>query len=218
MPSGRIFVCIPQRAPGAAEKLVPKVRDTIGAMIEAAGVGRFSKVVRVAARFGSDDDPVRDFAVVGEGGTAHPEAAPAVAVVYDISDALIAESLVWDIAWKSGLQDDIVYHFEPGAGPAEVERTNHIEIYYDIASIPAGFPHPLDFRNAAMELIERALTDAGAGEWDGAEIGMGEVNFGFEVEGFDRAEAIVRAAVKGTPFDCIREIDRRTWPDGMTAG
>ncbi len=88
-----------------------------------------------------------------------------------------------------------------------------IEIYYDIASIP-GISDPddamaaLDFRNEAMEYIEEKLADAGLGEWTGAEIGMGEVNFGFEVNDFDAAEAAVRAAVAGTKFAGIREITR----------
>ena len=60
----------------------------------------------------------------------------------------------------------------------------------------------------AMELVETALDQAEAGEWAGAEIGMGEVNFGFEVEDFDLAENIVRNTVKGTPFESIREITR----------
>lgn len=94
-----------------------------------------------------------------------------------------------------------------------------IEIYYDIADIPGGSKRSLfcsaalDFRNAAMEHIERALTEAGAGEWSGAEIGGGEVNFGFDVEDFDRAEAVIRDAVKGTRFDCIREIERNTFTE-----
>ena len=83
-----------------------------------------------------------------------------------------------------------------------------IEVYYDIDRIPVTFEGPLDFRNGAMEMIEAALTKAEAGEWSGAEIGMGEVNFGFAVTDFDRAEQIVRASVKGTVFDCIREIAR----------
>ena len=84
-----------------------------------------------------------------------------------------------------------------------------IEIYYDIAAIPVGQGDPLDFRNAAMERIEAALEDAGAGAWTGADSGMGEVNFGFEVEDFEAAEAIVRRAVAGTPFAGIREIARK---------
>lgn len=89
-----------------------------------------------------------------------------------------------------------------------------IEIYYDIANIPGmdikdvDPGAALDFRNAAMELIETALEAEEAGEWEGAEIGMGEVNFGFTVEDFDRAEAIVRKAVEGTPYAGIRNIER----------
>lgn len=98
-----------------------------------------------------------------------------------------------------------------------------IEVYYDIASIPGvfgrvtgpGLPAPdiaevaLEFRDAAIELIEDALLDAGAGEWQGAEIGMGEINFGFAVDDFDLAEAIVLTTVAGTPFAHYREIVRR---------
>jgi hypothetical protein len=89
-----------------------------------------------------------------------------------------------------------------------------IEIYYDVSAIrgPGGAPatvlEALDFRNAAMEHIEDTLADAGLGEWVGAEAGMGEVNFGFDVQDFDTAEAAVRACVAGTPYANIREIAR----------
>lgn len=83
-----------------------------------------------------------------------------------------------------------------------------IEVYYDIDDIPPGYPDALDFRNEAMDLIEAALMAAEAGEWAGAEVGMGEVNFGFEVTDFVHAEKLVRATVKGTPFEGIREITR----------
>ena len=94
-----------------------------------------------------------------------------------------------------------------------------IEIYYDIAEIPDRKPRlfgsgALDFRNEAMDHIEMALDRAGAGEWVGAEIGAGEVNFGFEVQDFDEAERVVLEAVKGTKFENIREIERRTIEDG----
>ena len=89
-----------------------------------------------------------------------------------------------------------------------------IEIYYDIAAI-SGIsnrdemsPEALAFRNAAMEHVERAVEAAGAGSWAGAEIGAGEVNFGFNVNDFDEAESTVREAVKGTRFEGIREIVR----------
>ena len=37
---------------------------------------------------------------------------------------------------------------------------------------------------------------------------MGKVNFGFDVPDFDQAEAIIRAAIKGTPYENVREFDR----------
>ena len=89
-----------------------------------------------------------------------------------------------------------------------------IEIYYDIADIPdirdrSGFSQEaLKFRNAAMEHIENALSAANVGEWVGAEIGSGEVNFGFRIKDFDLAETAVRQAVLGTRFANIREISR----------
>ena len=97
-----------------------------------------------------------------------------------------------------------------------------IEIYYDIDDIPGlsavvakpGLPRwdetdrALDFRNNAIELIEDALVAAQAGEWEAAEIGRGEVNFGFAVDDFEAAERIVRKTVAGTPFAGIREIVR----------
>lgn len=86
-----------------------------------------------------------------------------------------------------------------------------IEIYYDINRIEeiSGDPvRALDFRNAAMMHIESAMEKAGAGHWSGAESGGDEVNFGFEVEDFDAAEAVVREAVTETPFANIREIKR----------
>ena len=94
-----------------------------------------------------------------------------------------------------------------------------IEIYYNIVDIPditdrSDFsPEALPFRNAAMEHIENAMTAVNAGEWVGAEIGSGEVNFGFDVEDFDTAEAVVRTAVAGTPYDCIREITRNEFSE-----
>lgn len=88
-----------------------------------------------------------------------------------------------------------------------------IEIYYDASSIPSEFGDPLTFRNAAMAVVEDALEKAGAGEWAGAEYGSGEVNFGFDVEDFEQAEAIVRKAVAGTPYANIREIARINYAD-----
>ena len=98
-----------------------------------------------------------------------------------------------------------------------------IEIYYDIDRIPGisavvarpGLPRwdeadrALAFRNEAIELIEDALLAAKVGEWEGAEIGNGEVNFGFAVDDFDQAEAIVRKTVAGTKFENFRAIMRK---------
>ncbi len=91
-----------------------------------------------------------------------------------------------------------------------------LEIYYDVATMPGVAPGDmqaaLGFRNAAMDHIELALGPAG--EWEGAEIGTdpatGQIaaNFGFTVEDFDAAEAIIRRAVAGTPYAVIREIRR----------
>lgn len=89
-----------------------------------------------------------------------------------------------------------------------------IEIYYDIATIPDITDRSdlsaeaFEFRNDAIEHIKVALENAEAGEWEGAEIGGGEVNFGFSVENHDEAERLVRESVAGTVFDCIRSIER----------
>lgn len=93
-----------------------------------------------------------------------------------------------------------------------------VEVYYTVASIPGiasgDMGAALDFRNAAMHLVETALVRAKAGEWEGAEIGANlwtgelEVNFGFSVEDFAKAEAVIQKAVEGTDFANIREIVR----------
>lgn len=68
---------------------------------------------------------------------------------------------------------------------ARHDGPEHIEVSHEVNTIPAEFADPLDFRNAAMELIEAALEEAGAGEWVGADYGANlqtgkpEVNFGF---------------------------------------
>lgn len=84
-----------------------------------------------------------------------------------------------------------------------------IQIFYDANTIRKNGLDPLDFRNAAMVVIEAALEQADAGEWTDAESGKDEVNFGFEVKDFELAEKIVREAVAGTPYDHIKEITRR---------
>lgn len=89
-----------------------------------------------------------------------------------------------------------------------------IEIYYDNMTVVGkggtwfSALRALRYRNAAIKVVERAMTAPRAGEWTGAEVGTDEVNFGFEVEDFERAESVVREAVRGTRFDKIREIRR----------
>ncbi|MEM6895794.1 MAG: hypothetical protein AAF576_00340 [Pseudomonadota bacterium] len=112
-----------------------------------------------------------------------------------------------ECADQVGMADGAADVAQPDTGPP----TKHLEVYYDISAIPTSYGHPLDFRNAAMDRVEGAVMAAEAGEWEGAEIGMGEVNFGFKVEDFDRAKAVIRKAVMGTEFDCIREITRREY-------
>ncbi len=90
-----------------------------------------------------------------------------------------------------------------------------IELYYDIENIPgiedrgAFSGQALEFRNRAMDFIDNALESANAGTWEGAEIGHTEINFGFEVDDFDRAEAVIREAVAGTEYEGFREMRRR---------
>jgi hypothetical protein len=86
-----------------------------------------------------------------------------------------------------------------------MEKT--IEVTYRIQDIPGTGPDganstaALDFRNAAMELIEAALEAENTGEWEGADIGMGEVSFGFMTNDPRQAENIIWRAVSGTPYE-----------------
>ncbi len=95
-----------------------------------------------------------------------------------------------------------------------------IEIRYKISRIPGAFSGggddidlALGFRNEAMIHVEAALESNGLGEWAGADIGMDEVNFGFQVKDFDAAEAAVRKSVVGTKFEGIRKITRFEMPE-----
>lgn len=129
---------------------------------------------------------------------------------FAVTDFDAAERAMRD--WLKGTEFEGAYGtyhwFEARDEAPDTAPYKSIEVYYDTDKIPAEYFDPLDFRNEAMELIESALTEAEAGEWAGAESGSGEVNFGFEVPDFDRAEKIVRAAVENTPFSGIREITR----------
>jgi len=96
-----------------------------------------------------------------------------------------------------------------------------LEVRYDIASIPEMTPgdvdRALDFRDAAIELIEDALLEAGAGEWEGAGIGRGEIRFAFMVDDFDAAEAIVRRVVADTPYANVGAITRASFDTAKIA-
>ena len=58
----------------------------------------------------------------------------------------------------------------------------------------------LGFRYAAIEHIAIALPEAGSGDWLEPGLGMGEVNFDFDMQYCEAAEAAVPASVEGTPF------------------
>ncbi|MDA8585576.1 hypothetical protein N9L47_04805 [Rhodobacteraceae bacterium] len=132
---------------------------------------------------------------------------------YTVSDATEFEHVVIDKTVGTKLNEAFDIRKPTPADVDDESAYRSIEVYYSVPNIPDG-QNALDFRNEAMELIEAALGKADAGEWAGAESGANfetgepEVNFGFEVEDFDRAEKIVRDTVRGTPFDCIREITR----------
>ncbi len=211
-----------ERAPTEAEILRDNIAKTLGALFVEVQIGKLTGTAKITAQFGTEDGRAENFTLVGEDPMAEQvvratlaaagDALPGdygVAVAFDIKDHMVAESLTWDVIHKLGAADRCTTYLWQEEGTTDVgDDYKSIEIYYDIDKIPANFSNPLDFRNAAMELVENALMNADAGEWEGAEIGMGEVNFGFEVEDFDRAETIVLNAVKGTPFEGIREITR----------
>lgn len=130
-----------------------------------------------------------------------------------VKEYIIAEGVLYHLAARTDLDGmfETKKVVENGEGPDFGPTEKSIEIYYDAVDVTE---EALDFRNAAMDLIETALANAGAGEWEGAEIGVNfetgkpEVNFGFVVSDFDAAETIVRNVVANTPYEKIREIRR----------
>lgn len=155
------------------------------------------------------------FARYSHGSLGFSDGGYTITSVFKVDDFERAEAVIRPVieAPEFAGKVDTYHWFEDREDSDALEPCKSIEIYYDTDTIPSHFPDPLAFREAACEVIEKALTVAGAGEWSGAESGGGEVNFGFEVEDFDRAEKIVRAAVKGTVFADIREITRFSYPD-----
>lgn len=237
----KLYIAVRETAPfetdegkGGAEGLRDQILTGLGETLSSNGLGQPAGTANVTVKFGAENGRADAFTIVGP----TPEAASivrqmlaaadnpdlgefALAAVFDVAEPMIAESLAWDLAYKLGAQDQIALQFtdeDSADGTADLETSNDksIEIYYNVADIPGG-QDPLEFRNAAMDVIERALMDAGAGDWAGADSGMGEINFGFDVEDFERAEKIVRAAVKGTPYEGIREITRYSDADGFAA-
>jgi len=212
------------RAKTEAEQQRDKIAETLGTLFVEVQVGKLVGMAKITARFGTENGRADAFTLVGEDPMAEEMVRQVmqtpnggelgsygVAAVFEINDFLVAESLAWDVIFKQGVADRCtVYLYESEDDAPREGAYKSIEIYYDIDKIPSAFEHPLDFRNEAMELVENALMEADAGEWEGAEIGMGEVNFGFEVKDFDKAESIIRATVKGTPFEGIREISRHS--------
>ena len=89
---------------------------------------------------------------------------------------------------------------------------HEICIHYDIASIPGacadGPMAALSFRNAAKRLVDAALTKAGLGHWTASAIGEGEITCAFETDDPERAEAIARQALEGTPYAGVKGISR----------
>ncbi len=234
----KMYVCVAETAPynpdrkdpTTAETLRDAIATSLAAKLESSGVGTRAGEAKVTATFGTENGRADRFSLIGEDPLAEslvrnmlektdakPQGQFAVAAVFDVADIMSAESFAWDAIYAAGAQDDAaLYFWQDEDVPTDADEAyKSIEVYYDIATIPDSFKDPLEFRNAAMVVVERALEQAGAGEWSGAEIGMGEVNFGFEVEDFDVAESIVRSAVKGTPFEAIREITRFSYPEDV---
>lgn len=183
--------------PTEAEIFRDLVTTRVTEVLEASGAGRFKCHSHGSLGF-------------GDGGYT-------ITSVFAVDDFDRAEALVRPLIDTPELKGKVdTYHwFETREETDAAAPSKSIEIYYDVDAIPLEFPDALEFRNAACELVEAALADAGAGEWSGADSGLGEVNFGFEVEDFDRAERIVRAAVAGTPFEGIRDITRFSWPEDL---
>jgi len=192
-----LFVFIPGEIPNIAQQLqgvkatprIEKLINLIKPKLERSGKGEWRG-------FGMGGFDV-NYAVV-------------VIAKFEVDDFDIAESAIMD--WVADTEfDGQVRTYQCLDDRDEndgVALCKSIEICYDISAIPTDGPDPLDFRNAAMVIIEAALENADAGEWAGAESGANEVNFGFDVDDFETAEKIVRDAVKGTPYDCIRKITR----------
>lgn len=228
MSQPQILLCVPTGA--GDEDAVERLVATLVPPLVATGLATFDTVQK--GTWGKDFATVLPTSPFSEAILATARSIghiPVLQIALDVSDEAVAEAEISRIAAATGLaetfhigrwnkltEDDFPDGDEaPACQPTLLEPAiGSIEIYYDIGDVPEGYAHPLDFRNAAMAHIETALAKENAGEWEGAEIGANletgipEVNFGFSVTDFDVAERIVRDAVRGTPFDGIREITR----------
>ena len=84
-----------------------------------------------------------------------------------------------------------------------------LEISYETGSLPANVRGDLvDFRNMALAHIDAAFTEADVGEWEGTEVEGDKTVFSFHVLDFDRAEAILKRALMGTPYAAIAALHR----------
>ncbi|MEL7025761.1 MAG: hypothetical protein AAGO57_00835 [Pseudomonadota bacterium] len=234
----KLFICVPEpddfdpnrSEPTQAEVLRDRIVAAIQPKMDEAEAGTYVGKAKVTGVFGGEDGRVANFTQVGDDPNAEQLVRMAlahspgqelgvfgVAAVFETDDLMTAEYVAHDTAIKAGFGDQYaVFPWAESAASSEDDAPfKSIEVYYNIDAIPDDYAHPLDFRNAAMDVVESALRDAGEGEWSGAEMGAGEVNFGFDVEDFERAEKIVRAAVQGTPFEGIREITRFSYPDDI---
>lgn len=242
---GKLYIAVPETAPYDPNRIVPTMaelrRDLIAAAVSpalsAAGIAKFIGDAKVAAHFRAGDTRMRNLVrLASDAGSernfrhiqakvgAETAGVLGSAAVFDCVDLASAERLVHAEAKKVGhagtYATQLVKNVATTSGKfaTDVEMVGYksIEIYYDVAEIPRSVT-PLEFREAACAVIEQALIDAEAGQWEGSETGRGEVNFGFEVQDLERAVKIVRAAVKGTPFERIREITRYSDTEGAKA-
>lgn len=84
-----------------------------------------------------------------------------------------------------------------------------LEISYEVGTLPCNLRGDvIDFRNMALAHLDAALTEARAGEWEGTEQEGDKITFSFHVDDFDRAEAVLKRALAGTPYAGVTSLYR----------